>query len=227
MSGRITLRTRLSQLYELFSAQPAQAAMEWLPRFNIAPTQDVVVVRPMAEGSGRELALLRWGLIPHWAEDLRIGNRTINARAETVAEKPSFRQAFRSRRCLVIVDGLYEWKKDGAVKQPYFICMEDDRPFALAGLWERWRGDGQTIESCTIVTTTPNAFMAQLHDRMPVILTEAAARQWLNHGLHDAGLLHSILVPYVGDDLIAHPVSTRVNSPAYDAPDCAEPISPN
>lgn len=223
MSGRITLRTNLSQLFEQFSAEPVMPQIDWLPRFNIAPTQGVVVVRQSPHTGKRELAILRWGLIPFWAKDLRIGNRTINARAETVAEKPAFRHAFRSRRCLVIADGLYEWKTVGRTKRPYFIRRRDDRPFPLAGLWERWSEPERVIESCTIVTTTPNELMAELHDRMPVILSDEAARQWLSPGIDDPGLLQSLLIPYPDGDLVAFPVSAKVNSPAYDAADCIHP----
>ena len=150
------------------------------PRYNIAPTQDIVAIRN-AEGDGRELAMLRWGLVPFWAKDPSIGNRMINARAETVAEKPSFRAAYRHRRCIVLADGLYEWQRDGKVKTPYFISLASGEPFAFAALWENWtdKETGESLQTTTLITTEANEFMKPLHHRMPVVLEANGAGEWL------------------------------------------------
>lgn len=222
MCGRYTLRTRLNQLL-LFST--AESQIEWEPRFNIAPTQQVAALRSGLDPLSRELVLLRWGLIPTWADDPKIGNRMINARAETVAEKPSFKSALKRRRCLVLADGFYEWKKEGKSKQPYFIRMQGDRPFAFAGLWERWSKSGSPIESCSIITTSANALMSELHHRMPVILSEADADVWLDQGIEQPEPLLSLLDPYPDDEMEAYPVSTLVNSPKNESSQCIEPLS--
>jgi putative SOS response-associated peptidase YedK len=157
--------------------------------------------------------MLRWGLIPSWADDFDIGNRLINARAESIATKPSFKQALKSRRCLVLADGFYEWKKNGKNREPYFIRMADERPFIFAGLWERWTKSSPGIESCTIITTTPNALVAHIHDHMPAILTKDAGMLWLDQNIKDAGLLTPLLAPYPADEMVAYPISNLVNSP--------------
>jgi len=182
-----------------------------------------------AEGTGRQLALARWGLIPSWAKDTKIGNQTINARRETVAEKPAFRSAFKKRRCLVVADGFYEWEKGAKVKQPYFIHRADDRPFAFAGLWESWHGpekdsEGTPLESCTIVTTTANDLMRPLHDRMPVILHPTDYDAWIDPGLADRERLESLIVPYEGDEFVTTPDSTFVNNVRNQGPDCVVPL---
>lgn len=191
------------------------------PRYNIAPSQEVPVVRRRAGGDGaaRELAMLRWGLIPFWARDERIGYKLINARAETVAEKPSFRAAFRARRCLVVADGFYEWRKlpEGG-KQPYRITPSGGGLMAFAGLWERWDKGDAPVESCTIVTTTAAPGIAHIHGRMPVILPVEAHQSWLVEGGTD------LLLPYAGP-LQADAVSTHVNRPANDDPACIAPLS--
>lgn len=221
MCGRYTLRTRLNQLGTLFSFEPPN---ELPARYNIAPTQSVAAVRNTPDGGGKKLAFLRWGLIPSWATDKAIGNRLINARAETLAEKPSFKHALKRRRCLILADGFYEWKTSGKNKQPYFIQMKDGRPFAFAGLWERWSKSETAIESCTIITTSPNSLLAELHNRMPVILSEQAAHLWLDPEIEQPEPLTSLLVPYSEDEMIAYPVSTLVNSPKHDSSDCIEPV---
>ena len=171
MCGRFVLHTPAPQLAEIFGVEQTP---ELHGRFNIAPTQPVAVVRVIREGAtpgSRELVNLRWGLIPPWADSPAIGNRMINARAESVAEKPAFRMAFRQRRCLVLADGFYEWRNSGGKKQPYYLGLKDGKPFAFAGLWESWTApDGEVIESCTIITTEANAAVEQVHSRMPVIL---------------------------------------------------------
>ena len=221
MCGRFTLRTRLNELLQFYSIE---SQLQWEPRFNIAPSQSIPVLRNDPHGDKRETVTLRWGLIPSWADDIHIGNRLINARAETIVTKPSFKQAFKSRRCLVPADGFYEWESSGKSKQPFFIQMADERPFVFAGLWERWTKSQPAIESCAIITTTPNALVADIHDRTPVILTEAAAMLWLDRNVEDADLLTSLLAPYPDGAMVAYPVSTLVNSPLHDSVDCIQPV---
>jgi putative SOS response-associated peptidase YedK len=191
------------------------------PRFNIAPSQPVPVVRM---SPGRQLAFLRWGLVPAWADDPTIGNRLINARAETAAEKPAFRTAFRQRRCLVVADGFYEWRRDGRERQPYFFRMRDDRPLGFAGLWESRKGpDDSLIESCTILTTAANDLVRPIHDRMPVIIAAADYARWLDPATVRPEPLMELLRPYATEAMVAWPVSPWVNSPAHDDPRCIEP----
>jgi putative SOS response-associated peptidase YedK len=193
-------------------------------RYNIAPSQVVPVVRQ--NGPVRELTLMRWGLIPRWATDPKIGLRTINARAETVATKPAFRDAFRRRRCLILADGFYEWKKDGSKrKRPFYIHHRDGRPFAFAGLWERWERPGvEPIQSCTVITTDANDLMHDLHDRMPVILSEDAYARWLDPKRQDQGELSALLKPFSSDEMALFEVSPIVNSPRNDSPECIAPL---
>lgn len=225
MCGRFTLR---APAHVLAAAFGVAAGANLAPRYNIAPTQPVAAVRGTpapAGGRSRAFALLRWGLIPAWARDAAIGVRLINARAETVAEKPAFRAAFRARRCLVLADGFYEWQRTAGGKQPWFIHRADDAPFAFAGLWERWSGpDGAAIESCAIVTTRANARLAAIHDRMPAILSPEGADLWLAPDQPPARLA-ALLRPAPDDALIAHPVGRRVNSPAHDDPACLAPLT--
>jgi putative SOS response-associated peptidase YedK len=209
MCGRFAFYSPSEATAALFGAS-GQIAIA--PRYNIAPTQDVAAIRAADNGS-RELTLLRWGLIPFWAKDPAIGNRMINARAETVAEKPAFRAAYRRRRCLVLADGFYEWRKEPSGKTPYFISQADGRAFAFAGLWERWQksDEDQSIESTTIITTAANTFMASLHHRMPVIVQPEMADRWLS-GSDEA--LTSALAS--APRLQAWPVSRAVNNPRHD-----------
>ena len=226
MCGRFTLRTPVKDVVAAFDVLATDFA-DVLPLFahyNIAPTQQVVAVRTDPSVGGRQLVPLRWGLVPSWADDPAIGNRMINARAETVASKPSFRAAFKSRRCLVVADGFYEWQKRGASKQPYYIQLRDGRPFGLAGLWERWRHDDQAIESCTIITTEANELMRPLHDRMPVILPREEYASWLDPRPDRGDVLRKLLRPYPPEDMTAYPVSTIVNNPRNDVPQCVESL---
>ena len=222
MCGRFSLRARLAELLEqLFVDEPNLPS--FFPRYNIAPTQRVLAVREMPEVASprREAVGLRWGLIPSWADDPSIGNRMINARCETVAEKPAFRAALRRRRCLVVADGFYEWKTEGRGKQPYFIHFSDDRPFAFAGLWESWEGpDHSSIESCTILTTEANELMRPIHERMPVILRRQDYARWLSPAEQDPQLLLPLLIPCDSDEMEAYPVSRKVNNPSFDGPNC-------
>jgi putative SOS response-associated peptidase YedK len=195
------------------------------PRYNIAPSQPVAAVRAIPAGSGRELVLLRWGLIPSWAKDPGIGNRLINARAETAPEKPSFRNAFKRRRCLVPADGFYEWQRQERRKQPHYVRMRDGRLFAFAGLWDRWESpDGDVVETCTILTTAGNAVLAPIHDRMPVILPPGEYARWLDPSLQEPDSLASLLVPFPPEEMIAFPVSPRVNAPTLDDEGCIAPL---
>ncbi len=219
--------------FALFSPEEILAAMFGLegggfppPSYNIAPSRDVAAVRVAPEeGTRREMALLRWGLIPSWAKDPAMGDRMINARAETAAAKPAFRSAFRRRRCLLPADGFYEWQKAGTRKQPYFVRMADGKPFALAGLWERWEGPDGAVASCTILTTDANALLAPIHDRMPVIVAPADFERWLDPGRQDPADLMALARPYPAAAMVAFPVRTLVNSPATDDPRCIEPAA--
>jgi putative SOS response-associated peptidase YedK len=191
------------------------------PRYNIAPSQPVTAVRTTSAGSGRELTLLRWGLIPSWSKDPAIGNRLINARAETVSEKPSFRNAFRRHRCLIPTSGFYEWQRLERGKQPFFVRMRDERLFAFAGLWDRWESpDKDVIETCTILTTAANTVLAPIHDRMPVIVPPGEYDRWLDPALKNPDSLAPLLVPFPPDGMLAFPVSTRVNTPSTDDEGC-------
>ncbi len=223
MCGRFTLFVDPKDLMEAF---PGFAVpVDWTPRYNIAPTQSVAVI---PNNGGDQIEFFRWGLIPSWAKDPNIGNRMINARAETLAEKPSFRAAYRRRRCLVLADGFYEWRKEPGrtTKTPLYIRLESGEPFAFAGLWEAWRApDEQTILSCTIITTTPNPLVAKIHNRMPVILEREAYDLWLDPAEQSPDRLGKWLRPYPAAQMTAHPVSTLVNSPANDSPACIVPVS--
>ena len=194
-----------------------------MPRFNIAPSQAVAAVRQRE--TARELVDMQWGLIPSWANDPKIGARMINARAETVAEKPAFRSAFARRRCLIPTDGFYEWKKtDAKNKQPVYVQLRGGRPFAFAGLWEHWCGDaGTEIDSCSVITTDANDLLRDVHDRMPVILPEEAYDAWLDPR-QDAGRLQSLLVPYPADKMNYFPVNTTVNNARNESANCIEPV---
>ncbi|MEX1994381.1 MAG: SOS response-associated peptidase [Steroidobacteraceae bacterium] len=216
--------------YAFFS--PAEAvkrtfALDDLPeleaRYNIAPTQSVPAVRTGEEGS-RALAMLHWGLVPKWAKERAIGNRMINARAETLAEKPSFRDAFKRRRCLVLADGWYEWQVAPGGKQPWFIRLRDARSMAFAGLWERWKdpANGTTLESCTIVTTDASQSIRKIHERMPVVLAEADWDRWMDTAFSDTDKLSELLRPFEPKALQAWPVSRLVNAPKNQGPELVE-----
>ncbi|TAM56221.1 MAG: SOS response-associated peptidase [Acidobacteria bacterium] len=195
------------------------------PRYNIAPTQDVAAVRLGAAG-GRELVALRWGLLPSWARDRAAAARMVNARAETLVDKPAFRAAFRARRCLIVADGFYEWRRRGAAGEPYYFARRDARPFGFAGLWERWQGEGSgPVESCTIITTAANETVAPVHDRMPVILDAAEFPLWLDPEARDPEALAPLLRPRAGAGMRAYPVSALVNDPRNDVPACREPLA--
>lgn len=219
MCGRFAFYSPAEAVTRLFLAEVDE---DPAPRYNIAPTQGAPVVRQGAEGV-RRLALLRWGLIPFWAKDPGIGNRMINARAETVATKPAFRQAYRKRRCLVLADGFYEWQKAAGGKIPWFISQASGDPFAMAGLWESWRGGGEEpLETCTILTTAASESLAPIHHRMPVILDADGIDAWLNPDSADADLA-TIFGGAATPPLEAVEVSRRVNSPANEGPELILP----
>ncbi len=224
MCGRYSLTTPIDALRDLFQID---ALPNLPPRYNIAPTQDVLAVRKGPDGGGRSFTAFRWGLIPSWAKDPAIGGRMINARAETVAEKPAFRAAFRRRRCLIAADGFYEWTKDGkGGKQPWRIALPGGAPFAFAGLWENWLSpDGSEIESCTIVTTEAADVIAELHHRMPVILDPADYDRWLTADTPHPQEATPLMRPYAGA-LEFYPVTTLVNNVRNDDPSVLERAEP-
>ncbi len=224
MCGRFATTYTGAMLAELFDVH---FTGELPPSYNVAPSQQVYAIRAggTAGTGGRELCLLQWGLIPSWAKDPAIGNRMINARSETVAEKPSFRSAIKRRRCLVPVSGYFEWQKTAEGKQPVYIHMEDGSPFAVAGLWERWQGqDGSEVESCTLITTAANESLRSIHHRMPVILQPGAYSQWLDPALSDTRQLTPLFAPYPIESLVHRPVSTVVNNPRNNTPECIAPL---
>jgi len=221
MCGRYTLTVDASVLAQLFELEPLT---ELGPRYNIAPTQIVPIVRS-GTSSDREWASARWGLIPSWAKDAKMGSRLINARAETAAEKPSFRSAFKHRRCLLPADGFFEWVETPDGKQPHHIRFSDRRPFAFAGLWESWSPpEGDRIESCTILTIRPNEFISGLHDRMPVIMPPERFADWIGGGPLGPDAAEALLLPYPAEGMEAIAVSSMVNRPINDDPKCVEPV---
>lgn len=224
MCGRFNLITDIRSVARRFGLAAPPDAAAWRPRFNIAPTQTVIIV---ADDGTRRLERMRWGLIPSWASDPGIGNKLINARSETLTERPSFRTALRRRRCLIPADGFYEWPAvpGGRGKQPTRIVLRSREVFAFAGLWESWAApDGQAIRSCTIITCPPNELMATMHHRMPVILTREAEDTWLDPRIEDPGLLLPLLRPYPADQMECYPVSRLVNNPANDSPQLILPL---
>jgi putative SOS response-associated peptidase YedK len=223
MCGRYRLTAKERCLRDHFGLE---GEVSWTPRWNIAPTQHVPVVRQDRKEPKRTFALLRWGLIPFWAKDASIGFKTINAMSETAAEKPAFRDAMKLRRCLIPADGFYEWEKLGTkVKQPYNFGMADDGLFAFAGLWERWRDPaGEYIESFTILTTKPNSLVAAVHDRMPAILKSKDYDLWLDPGVTNVALVAETLKPFDARLMKKYPVSTRVNRADNDDPECGREV---
>jgi putative SOS response-associated peptidase YedK len=196
------------------------------PRYNIAPTQSVLTVRREHGEKVRHFTMMRWGLIPHWAKDMTIGNRTLNARSETITKTPAFRDSILTKRCLIPADGFYEWKPMGKVKQPFCFEVGDGDVFALAGLWDEWRSpEGEVIESCTILTTTPNSLVADMHDRMPVIVAPDKYDVWLDPDARDFDAIKDILKPYEAAQMRRYPVSTRLNNSKNEGAEVAAPIT--
>ena len=220
MCGRFTLKTSRAKNAELIGSSKSLPLFE--PRYNIAPSQPVLAVRIEPERGEREGTMLKWGLIPSWAKEPSIGNNLINARADTIAEKPAFRSAFKKRRCIVLADGFYEWGQTGpGGKTPYYFQMKDGSPFALAGLWDRWEKGEEPVESCTLITTEANGVVGPVHDRMPVILDSESFARWLDPE-RGVTALKAMLAPLPDDWLTAHPVSKLVNNPRNEGPKCIE-----
>ena len=214
MCGRFSLTPKIERVIEKLNIINS---IDLAPSYNIAPSQDIAVVR--AVNDQLVISTMRWGLIPGWMKELPKGSPLINARGETVAGKPSFRSAYKKRRCLIPADGFYEWQKTQNSKQPYYIQLKDKSLFTFAGLWEQWQNGGQTIESCTIITTDANDDMKSIHHRMPVIIAQAYYAHWF-HGTDP----QDVLIPYPNGELRAYPVSIYVNSPKNSGPSCIEPI---
>jgi len=221
MCGRFALKAPPRSIQEHFHLPET---VHLSPRYNIAPSQAIAVVRHLSGNDCRRLDMLRWGLIPGWAKDMKIGYKMINARAETLAQKPSFRSAFHKKRCLIVADGFYEWQHAGKAKQPVYLQLKNGIVFAFAGLWESWKSpEGENIESCTIITTSPNELIREIHDRMPVILHPEHYGTWLQDSTPEHSL-HHLLKPYPADEMEAYRVSPEVNSPKNDTPDCILPL---
>ncbi len=220
MCGRYSLIADIQELARQFEFDGT--GFENSPRYNVAPTQSVLTVTNREERQGE---FMRWGLIPSWAKDPSIGNRMINARGETVAQKPSFRNALQRRRCLVLADGFYEWQKVGKGKRPMRIVFKSRDPFAFAGLWETWRNpEGETVRSCTIITTEANDLLRPIHERMPVILPRELEEFWLDGDVSDSAALSDVLAPYPDDSMEVYEVSTLVNKATNSSPDLIVPV---
>lgn len=214
MCGRFTLTIDINAVGKAFNV-PVPPSLQTVPRYNIAPTQNVVSI--LSNGTPH-LDLLRWGLIPSWSKEESIGSKMINARAETLAEKPSFKRLLAAKRCLVIADGFYEWRKEQSGKTPMYITLKEHEPFAFAGLWDTWHNpDGEQIRTCTLITTQPNELMATIHNRMPAILSPEAQKVWLDPSLRDEHVLLPLLASYPTEEMSARPVSRMVNNPRYDS----------
>ena len=223
MCGRYSLVASIAELEGRFGFDGSDVA--YSPSYNVAPTQGVLTV--VAENEARRAVRMRWGLIPSWAREASTGSRMINARAETVAEKPSFRTALGRRRCLVLADGFYEWRRTDAGKRPMRITMASGEPFAFAGLWDTWRdSQDQAVTSCTIITTGANDLLRPIHDRMPVILQREQENLWLDHDVREPEVLRESLIPYNPGAMKAYEISTLVNSTSNDGPELSVPVNP-
>jgi putative SOS response-associated peptidase YedK len=220
MCGRYSSKSKADELAREFELN--ETPRNITPRFNVAPTQSVPVVFIMA--NGRELGFLRWGLVPSWAKDPDVGNLMINARAESVAEKPAYRSAFKKQRCLVVASGFYEWRAEETGKQPYHFQLTSGGPFGFAGLFEHWQMGDQVIDSCTVITTEANELVRPVHERMPVIIPRENYAKWLDPAEEDPVRLKALLLPFDADQMTAWPVSRVVNSPTHDSPECVEPL---
>ncbi|MFS0865138.1 SOS response-associated peptidase [Fredinandcohnia sp. 179-A 10B2 NHS] len=224
MCGRFTLFAEYNEIIDRFSIEAAIDAGLYVPSYNIAPSHSVLSV--INDGNKNRLGFLRWGLIPSWAKDEKIGYKMINARAETISEKPSFRQAYNSRRCLIIADSFYEWKrKDDKTKIPIRIKLKSNKMFAMAGIWERWTSpSGDTVYSCSVITTEPNELMNEIHDRMPVILKKEDEKTWLNPAIQVSPEISKLLKPLPAHLMEAYEVSSLVNSPRNNSPNLIQEI---
>jgi len=222
MCGRYTLSAPADLVEDLFALDES---VELLARFNIAPTQEAPVVLRSEDRAGRSLDQFRWGLVPFWAKDRSLGDRMINARSETVAEKPAYRASFKKRRCLVVADGFYEWQPTGGPKQPYFFRLKSGKPFALAGLWDVWnKSEEGPLKTFTILTTGPNDLIEPVHHRMPIILRATDYDTWLDPDYQDAAGLSKLLLSFPASEMDGFPVSTYVNNPVNQGPRCVEPL---
>ena len=225
MCGRYRL-SRRKQLVEEYFDSPSEE-QDWVPRYNIAPTQPVPVIRQHPKHPVRKLTLMRWGLIPSWAKDASGAAMMINARSETATTKPAFRDALKLRRCLLPADGFYEWQRREKAKQPFCFEVKDGDLFAFAGLWDRWKdASGTWIETCSILTTTANAVTSLVHDRMPVILDSESYDLWLDPGMKNGNVVSDLLQPYIAGSMRCYPVSTRINHVANDDEECSRPVEP-
>jgi putative SOS response-associated peptidase YedK len=223
MCGRYRLSRRKQIIEEHFETADWQE--DWSPRYNVAPTQPIPVIRQHPKEPVRQISLMKWGLIPNWARDASIANSTINARSETAATKPAFRDPLRYRRCLIPADGFYEWLRTSTSKQPYCFEVNDGELFAFAGLWDGWKNaEGQWIKTCSILTTVPNAVTATVHDRMPVILDRESYDLWLDPGMQNVAVISELLKPYDARLMRSYPISTRINHVANDDEDCSRPV---
>jgi len=228
MCGRVRLSSDVSEIKLVFSIPPQRPIPNIAPSWNVAPTDPLPVVRYDSRAGERSLEVMRWGLVPFWAKDIKVGFANINAKAEGIEEKPAFREAFQRRRCLVPVDNFYEWKKAGAGKQPYAIALADRGLMALAGLWEIWRSSaGERVRSLAIITTTPNELCAKLHNRMPVVLRPETWPAWLGEEPADAHRLKALLAPYPSEQMTCWPVDTRVGNVKNNDPSLIEPVAVN
>ena len=222
MCGRFTLHTSLKKIEETFKVEPSDVTLP--PSYNIAPTQDVLTV---VQRDGLNILMaMRWGLIPFWSKDPKIGNRMINARADRVTESSAFKRPLKSQRCLVVADGFYEWRKLDGKKVPMYIHLKSNEPFGFAGLYDTWRAsDGEPVTSCTIITTDANELVAPIHERMPVIIPKRQYQSWLDPELQDVVKLVSLLSPLPARQMQAYEVSRLVNAPANNAPECIAPVA--
>jgi len=226
MCGRVRLSSDVSEIKLVFSIPPHRPTPNFAPSWNAAPTDQLPVVRFDAKAGERSLDLTRWGLVPFWSKDIKVGFANINAKAEGIESKPAFREAFQRRRCLVPVDNFYEWKKTATGKQPYAIALADKALMALAGLWENWRSPaGEWVRSFAMITTTPNELCAELHNRMPVVLVPEMWPQWLGEDPADARQLKAMLAPYPSEEMTCWPVSVRVGNVKNNDPSLIEPNS--
>jgi putative SOS response-associated peptidase YedK len=225
MCGRFRIAKKKEILEEVFGTEDVADQEDWNPRYNVAPGQEIAVVRQDAANPVRLLSSMRWGLIPSWAKDANMGYKMINARSETAADMPAFREPLRSRRCLIPADGFYEWKREGKQKLPFCFTLVDESVFAFAGLWDEWKSaQDPLIATCSILTTTPNRLMQDVHDRMPVILERDAYELWLDPGFKRVKELQPLLKPYPAEAMRRYRVSQRVNQVKNDDPECAQAI---
>ncbi len=223
MCGRYRLSRRKQLVEDYFDSAPSDE--DWSPRYNIAPTQSVPVIRQNPKEPVRELSLMKWGLIPHWSKDPSGAAGMINARSETASTKPAFRDPLKFRRCIIPADGFYEWSRKGKAKQPYCFEINDGELFAFAGLWEGWKDpNGNWIRTCSILTTAPNAVTATVHDRMPVIIDPDSYDLWLDPGMQNVAAVSELLKPYDARTMRCYPVSTRINHVANDNEECSRPV---